>query len=129
MLKKYKRKTMIYKTSHKRSGNTNPTKNWGELRCSGRVSSLCSTSGTHRVTLVNNSMHVKGQLKVKRQVFELCTCASYIYPTIIRTKQKNMSNTDKNVHQNDQLGIQTLNINQLGTGADPRGGAPGACPP
>jgi hypothetical protein len=25
-----------------------------ELRCSGRVSSSCSTSGTHRVTLVTN---------------------------------------------------------------------------
>ena len=25
----------------------NPIKNWGELRCSGRVSVSCSTSGTH----------------------------------------------------------------------------------
>jgi hypothetical protein len=30
-----------------RSSNTNPTKIWGELRCSGRVSSFCSTSGTN----------------------------------------------------------------------------------
>jgi hypothetical protein len=29
----------------------------GELRCSGRVSSSCSASGTHRVTLVTNSKH------------------------------------------------------------------------
>ena len=28
---------------------TNPTKNVGELRCSGRVSISCSTSGTHQV--------------------------------------------------------------------------------
>ena len=34
--------------------NTNPTKNGGELRCSGRVSSSCSTSGTRRVNLVKN---------------------------------------------------------------------------
>ena len=27
---------------------------WGELRCSRRVSSSCSTSGTHRVNLVTN---------------------------------------------------------------------------
>ena len=29
-------------------------KNWGERRCSGRISSSCSTSGTRRVTLVTN---------------------------------------------------------------------------
>ena len=29
-----------------------PLKTGGELRCSGRVSSSCSTSGTHRVNLV-----------------------------------------------------------------------------
>jgi hypothetical protein len=31
-----------------------PLKNGNELRCSGRVSSSCSTSGTHHVTLVTN---------------------------------------------------------------------------
>ena len=31
-----------------------PLKPGGELRCSGRVGSSCSTSGTHRVTLVIN---------------------------------------------------------------------------
>jgi hypothetical protein len=36
------------------SSNTNPTKNRGELRCSWRVCSSCSTSGIHRVTLVTN---------------------------------------------------------------------------
>ena len=30
----------------------NPTKNRGELRCSGRVNSSCSTNGTRRVNLV-----------------------------------------------------------------------------
>jgi hypothetical protein len=29
-----------------------PLKTGGEFRCSGRVGSSCSTSGTHRVTLV-----------------------------------------------------------------------------
>ena len=31
-----------------------PLKTGSELRCSGRVGSSCSTSGTHRVTLVIN---------------------------------------------------------------------------
>ena len=31
-----------------------PLKNGGELRCSGRVSSSCSTSGIRRVTLATN---------------------------------------------------------------------------
>jgi hypothetical protein len=31
-----------------------PLKTWAELRCSRRVSSSCSTSGTHRVNLVTN---------------------------------------------------------------------------
>jgi hypothetical protein len=31
-----------------------PLKTGGELRCSGRVSSACSTSGTRRVNLVTN---------------------------------------------------------------------------
>jgi len=33
-----------------------PLKTEGELRCSGRVSSSCSTSGTRRVNLVTNPM-------------------------------------------------------------------------
>ena len=31
-----------------------PLKTGGELRCSGRVSSCCSTSGTRRINLVTN---------------------------------------------------------------------------
>ena len=34
--------------------NMNPAKTGGELRCSGRVSSSCTTSGTHRINLVTN---------------------------------------------------------------------------
>ena len=33
-----------------------PPKTGGELRCSGRVSNSCSTSGTRRVILVTNSV-------------------------------------------------------------------------
>ena len=34
--------------------NTKPTKNRGELRCSGWVGISCSTSDTRRVTFVTN---------------------------------------------------------------------------
>jgi hypothetical protein len=37
-----------------RSSNKNPTKTGGELRCSGRVGSPFSTSGTSRVNLLTN---------------------------------------------------------------------------
>jgi len=54
-----KDQTMIYKTQHgklKIKQHENLNKNRGELRCFGRVSSFCFTSGTHRVTLVTNLM-------------------------------------------------------------------------
>ena len=41
-----------YKTKDR--GTRIPLKPGGELRCSGRVSSSCSTSGTRRVNLVTN---------------------------------------------------------------------------
>ena len=42
----------IYKTKDRITWT--PLKTGGELMCSGRVSSFCSTSGTRRVNLVNN---------------------------------------------------------------------------
>ena len=36
---------------HTRSSNTNPTKNWGDLRCSGKISNFCSISGNRRVNV------------------------------------------------------------------------------
>ena len=40
-----------------------PLKTGGELRCSGRVSSSCSISDTHRVNLVTNPLisHERGK--------------------------------------------------------------------
>jgi hypothetical protein len=48
--------TMIYKTLHRKLSNMYPTKNCDEveLRCSHRVSSSCSISGTRHVTFVTN---------------------------------------------------------------------------
>ena len=44
----------IYKTKDRVTRT--PVKTVGELRCSGRVSSSCSTSGTRRVSLVTNTV-------------------------------------------------------------------------
>jgi hypothetical protein len=54
--KSTKGQTTIYKTYtyNWRLSNTIPLKTGGELRCSGRVSSSCSTCLTHRVNLVTN---------------------------------------------------------------------------
>ena len=51
-----KGQTTIYKayTETKDRTTRTPLKTGGELACSGRVSSFCSTSGTCRVTLVTN---------------------------------------------------------------------------
>ena len=43
-------------TSNKVRVKRTPLKIWSELKCSGRVSSYCTTSGTHRVNLVTNPM-------------------------------------------------------------------------
>ena len=45
-----KRKTMDNKILHRKDRATRIHRNRGELMCSGRVSSSCSTCGTRRVT-------------------------------------------------------------------------------
>jgi hypothetical protein len=55
--KKTKGQTTIYKTLHRKINieqHEPHQKSGGELRCSGRVNSSCSTNGTRRVTLVTN---------------------------------------------------------------------------
>ena len=51
-----KGQTTIYKHAHQAKDRVTltPLIPVGELRCSGRVSSSCSTSGTRRVNLVTN---------------------------------------------------------------------------
>jgi hypothetical protein len=46
----------------------NPTKNRGELMCSGRVSSSCSTSGIHSFNLVTNPV-ISYETGKNREVF------------------------------------------------------------
>jgi len=42
-----------------------PIKTGGELRCSGRVGSSCSTSGTHSFNLVTNPVKIHEWEKVR----------------------------------------------------------------
>jgi len=51
---KDKQRSTKHYTENYRSSNTNPTKTGVKRRCSGRVSSFSSTSGTRRVNLVTN---------------------------------------------------------------------------
>ena len=57
-LKTQKDKQRSTKHTHKTKDRVKrtPLKPWGELRCSGRVSSSCSTSDICRVNLVTNSV-------------------------------------------------------------------------
>jgi hypothetical protein len=45
---KYKQRSTKHYTENQRSSNMKPTKNQCDLRCSGRISSSCSTSGSRR---------------------------------------------------------------------------------
>jgi hypothetical protein len=58
--KSTKGQTTIYKT--KDQVTQTPLNTGGELRCSGKVSSFCSTSGTRQVNLVGNEQK---KLKLK----------------------------------------------------------------
>jgi len=51
-----KQRSTKYYTENKRSSNTNLTKTGDKLRCSGRVSSSCSTCDKGRATPVINSV-------------------------------------------------------------------------
>ena len=52
--KKDKQRSTKYNTKTKDRVTGTLLKTWDDLRCYGRVISSCSTSGTHRVTLVTN---------------------------------------------------------------------------
>jgi fatty acid-binding protein DegV len=51
---KVKKWVAKHSTENQRSNNAKPTKNWEQLRNSGRISNSCSTCGTCCVTLVTN---------------------------------------------------------------------------
>ena len=75
-----KGQTTIYKTYTWSRVTRTPLKTGGELRCSRRVNSSCSTSGTHRVNLVTNSVcFIKSSLVAKDLCFIKQTKTKYFY--------------------------------------------------
>jgi hypothetical protein len=58
----------------------NPVKTGGELRCSGRVGSSCSISGTCRVTLATNLV-ISHEWGKERKVF--MTSGTYMWSLIV----------------------------------------------
>ena len=62
--KKYKRTNNNLQNTHKTKHRVTrtPIKNRGELRCCGRVSSSCSTSGTRRVNLTSTCRTLSNHL-------------------------------------------------------------------
>ena len=68
--KRTKEQTAIYKTYTQAKDRVTRTslKPGGELRCSGKEGSSCSTSDTHRVNLVANSV-ISRQRGTDREVF------------------------------------------------------------
>ena len=59
-----------------------PLKTGGELKCSGRVSSSCSTSGTRRVNLVTNPM-ISHEWGMHREVFTTSGIYLWLFVTQI----------------------------------------------
>jgi hypothetical protein len=73
-----------------------PIKTGGELRCSGRVGSSCSTSDTRRVTLVTNPVHCEGKLKwmshnTRYFVIEVVTKRCLTVVRVFTTKQQSLT--------------------------------------
>ena len=77
---KEKGQTTIYKHTHKTKDRVTrtPLKSGGELRCSGRLRSSFSTSGTRHVTLVTNVHMIREKKKCKNDLISLQMYAQII---------------------------------------------------
>jgi hypothetical protein len=69
-------------TESKSLCNTNPTKSRGEFKCTGRESSSCSTSCTHRVTVNREETwhNVVSSVKLKHVLLTLYTIYPVVHP-------------------------------------------------
>ena len=74
--KKYKQRSTKHTYKTKDQVTRTPLKTGGELLCSGRVSSSCSTSDTRRVNLVTNPMisHDKPHPIIAKEVLFFLKC-------------------------------------------------------
>ena len=95
----YKTKDRVTRTS---------LKTRGELRCSGRVSSSCSTSGTRRVNLVINPV-ISREWGKDREVF--ATSGTYPKPEMDKMKKnpKEKHNTTRDGQHSAQANTNNTN--------------------
>ena len=94
-MKSTKGQTTIYKTytyKTKERVTRNPLKTGGELMCSGRVSSSCSTSGTRRVNLVTNPVINHKRRKERRSVYDKWNISAVICDTDIPQRSMYLAN-------------------------------------
>jgi hypothetical protein len=75
-----------------------PLKTGGELRCSGRVSSSCSTSGTRRVNIVTNPVIIREWGK-DREVFTTSGTCSWSFVTQIFHNGKPSHGGDRKIFE------------------------------
>ena len=78
----------------------NPTENGGQLRCSGRISSSCSTSGISRVSLVTNPV-----ISLKRGKDRGVFTTSGTYPWSFVTQ---MLRNDQPGHDGDRKTVEVF---------------------
>jgi hypothetical protein len=83
-VKKDKQRSTIHTYKTKDRVTRTPLKIGGELRCSGRVGSSCSTSGICRVNLVTNPV-LSREWGKDREVFQFCI-AHHLASVVIRRK-------------------------------------------
>ena len=102
-IKRRKGQRMIYKTLHRKikieQHEHEPDWNRGELRCSGRVSSSCSTSSTLCVTVVTNPVinHEWGQDD------RIVITTNWTYPWSFVTQTDNTNQNKKDKRTNHEL--------------------------
>jgi len=136
--KKKKAQTMIYNTLNTKTkdrAKRTPLKTGGELRCSGRVGSSCSTSGTRRVNLVINpvisrewgkEIHDAASLqlqtfKIRNSLFinNIRNMKTALLPLIMKTLNNSIftkmfiSNTNKSVSQSEIMMLCFLQPKKL----------------
>ena len=94
--KSTKGQTTIYKTKDRVTRT--PLKTGGELRCSGRVSSSCSTCGTRRVNLVRNLV-ISREWGKDREVFTTSGTCPWLFVTQIFHNGQPSHDSDRKIFE------------------------------
>jgi hypothetical protein len=98
--KRTKGQKTIYKHTYKTNDRVTrtPLKTGGEIRCSGRVSSSCSTSGTCPVNLATNSVISRGR-GTNREVFTTSGAYPWSFVTQIIHSGQPSHGGDRNIFE------------------------------